>query len=119
MESSEVSGFGISLRIDLPGGVRFGPGKAALLQAIGETGSISAAARELSMSYPKASRLVSEINVALAEPAVATRHGGADKGGAELTESGRKLVGIYNSVHNRALEGFRGERDAMLALLAM
>ena len=119
MDGPDTSEFGISLRIDLPGGVRFGPGKATLLEAIGETGSISAAARRLSMSYPKASRLVSEINAALAEPAVATRHGGADKGGAELTESGRKLVGIYNSVHNRALENFRNERNALLALLSM
>ena len=114
-----MSEFGISLRFDLPGGLRFGPGKAALLEAIGETGSISAAARRLSMSYPKASRLVSEINAALARPAVATRHGGADKGGAELTESGRKLLTIYSSVHNRALEGFVDERDALSALLAM
>ena len=119
MEESGINNFDISLRFDLPGGARFGPGKAALLRAIGDTGSISAAARRLSLSYPKASRLVSEINGSLREPAVATRHGGADKGGAELTGSGRKLLDVYESVHNRALEASRDEKDALLALLAM
>lgn len=109
----------LSLRFDLPDGARFGPGKAALLEAIGETGSIAAAARQLSLSYPKASRLVAEINASLAEPAVATRHGGADKGGSHLTESGRKLLFIYNSVHERALDAYGKEKAALLDLLAM
>ena len=109
----------ISLRLNLPGGARFGPGKAALLQAIGETGSISAAARTLSMSYPKALRLVSEVNGSLAEPAVSTRHGGADKGGAALTESGRKLLTFYLRIHEHSLTVFREQQDELLDLLAM
>jgi len=43
----------LSLRIDLPQG-RIGPGKIALLEAIGREGSISAAGRALGMSYKRA-----------------------------------------------------------------
>jgi molybdate transport system regulatory protein len=35
----------LSIRLDLASGDRIGPGKIALLEAIGTTGSISAAAR--------------------------------------------------------------------------
>ena len=114
-----MTGNDISLRLNLPGGARFGPGKAALLQAIGDTGSISAAARTLSISYPKALRLVSEVNASLSEPAIATRHGGADKGGAVLTESGRKLLTFYLSIHEHSLAAFREQLDDLTALLAM
>ena len=48
----------LSIRIDFPGGGRLGPGKAALLQGISETGSIRSAADALGMSYPKALKLV-------------------------------------------------------------
>ena len=36
----------LSLRIDFPNGLRFGPGKAALLEGLLDTGSINAAARQ-------------------------------------------------------------------------
>ena len=38
--------------------VAIGPGKADILEAIGETGSIAAAGRHLGMSYKRAWRLV-------------------------------------------------------------
>jgi molybdate transport system regulatory protein len=44
----------LSIRIDLPSGGRFGPGKAALLDAIADLGSINKAASQLGMSYPRA-----------------------------------------------------------------
>ena len=37
----------LSVRIDLDTGARIGPGKIALLKAVGKTGSISAAGRAL------------------------------------------------------------------------
>ncbi len=42
----------IIIRIDLASGVRIGPGKVALLEAIARTGSISGAGRALRMSVP-------------------------------------------------------------------
>ena len=52
----------LSIRIDLGTGDRIGPGKIALLEAIRTTGSISAAARSLKMSYRRAWLLVEELN---------------------------------------------------------
>jgi molybdate transport system regulatory protein len=67
----------LSIRIDLASGDRIGPGKIALLEAIRSTGSISAAARSIGMSYRRAWLLVEEINQTLREPAVKAETGGA------------------------------------------
>ena len=67
------------LRIDLADG-RVGPGKIALLEAIAEAGSISAAARSLGMSYRRAWELVAELNQTFSSPVVERITGGA--GGA-------------------------------------
>jgi molybdate transport system regulatory protein len=50
------------LRIRKGPHVAIGPGKIALLEAIGKTGSITAAARSLEMSYRRAWLLVDEMN---------------------------------------------------------
>ena len=52
---------------------RIGPGKVALLEAIGETGSITSSAKKLGMSYRRAWLLVEETNRCLVRPAVADR----------------------------------------------
>jgi molybdate transport system regulatory protein len=44
----------VRISIVFESGARIGPGKAALLQGIRDTGSISAAAREMGMSYKRA-----------------------------------------------------------------
>ena len=72
-----------------------GPGKVALLESIGRTGSISAAAREHGMSYGRAWKLVNEINEAFSEPLVVTATGGVAGGGAALTEPALRLIAVY------------------------
>jgi molybdate transport system regulatory protein len=79
------------LRIDLADG-RVGPGKIALLEAIAEAGSISAAARSLGMSYRRAWELVAELNQTFPSPVVERITGGAGGGGAKLTRLGEALV---------------------------
>ena len=54
LRGSTMAGTHLSIRIDLPSGNRIGPGKIALLEAIRSTGSISAAARSIGMSYRRA-----------------------------------------------------------------
>ena len=71
-----MAGPRLSIRIDLASGDRIGPGKIALLEAIRSTGSISAGARALGMSYRRAWLLVEEINHALRKPAVTAETGG-------------------------------------------
>ena len=78
-----------------------GPGKIALLEAIAQTGSISAAARALRMSYRRAWDLVDETNRCLIHPAVRTASGGARGGGAALTPTGETLVRRYRALERR------------------
>ena len=88
----------LSLRIDLPNGTRFGPGKAALLSALVDTGSIRAAAEHMSMSYPRALKLIEQMNESFADMLVETKHGGADGGGAQVTEQGREVLRLYEMI---------------------
>lgn len=101
----------LSIRLDLTSGDRIGPGKIALLEAIRSTGSISAAARQLGMSYRRAWLLVEEVNETLREPAVAAATGGRQGGGALLTPVGEKVVELYRSIEgiarSSAAEEFR------------
>ena len=93
----------VSIRIDLESGGRIGPGKIALLEAIRETGSITAAAVAMKMSYRRAWLLVDELNKLLSEPAVTTALGGATGGGTTLTPVGEKIIALYHSVEDRTL----------------
>ncbi|MEO8847206.1 MAG: ModE family transcriptional regulator [Casimicrobiaceae bacterium] len=75
-----------------------GPGKIALLEAIAQTGSISAAAKLLRMSYRRAWLLVDETNRCLTAPAVYAVAGGTSGGGTALTVAGIELVQRYRDV---------------------
>lgn len=72
-----------------------GPGKAELLERIDRTGSISAAGREMSMSYKRAWMLVETLNAMFREPVVESTRGGARGGGAVLTRTGRRVLDLY------------------------
>jgi molybdate transport system regulatory protein len=105
----------ISLKLRFAGDKALGPGKIRLLELIEETGSISGASRVMRMSYPRAWKLVDELNAAFTEPLVITQIGGATRGGAKLTRLGHDVVRRYRSIeariytasaqHLRALEG--------------
>jgi molybdate transport system regulatory protein len=92
----------LSIRVDLAEGVRIGPGKVALLEAIGRTGSISAAGRALRMSYRRAWDLVEELNRTLGCPVVVATSGGAGGGGASLTVAGECIVAEYRAIEAEA-----------------
>lgn len=93
----------LSVRIDFPGGHRLGPGKATLLAAIQETQSISSAAKNLGMSYPRALKLIDQLNQTFSAPLVNAQHGGAGGGGARLTEIGQHVLDLYNDMLNEAV----------------
>jgi molybdate transport system regulatory protein len=99
------AGHRLTIRIDLGSGVRVGPGKIALLEAIAASGSIAGAGRVLKMSYKRAWDLVEELNRNFAEPVVAKAPGGAKGGGAQLTASGSALVKHYRDIEIAAHEG--------------
>ena len=92
----------VFLRVDFAPGTRIGPGKIALLEQIGRTGSISAAGRALGMSYRRAWVLADELNHLFAAPLVATQLGGSHGGGAVLTELGASLVARFRALERAA-----------------
>jgi molybdate transport system regulatory protein len=80
----------------MAGGERaFGPGKADLLDQIAATGSISAAAKAMSMSYSRAWQLVNQMNRAFKRPLVEAATGGKRGGGATLTNEGVEVLALY------------------------
>ena len=101
----------LTLRIDFDESRALGPGKVRLLELVGETGSISAAGRAMSMSYRRAWMLVDALNQTFRMPVVETRGGGVGGGGASLTAFGADLVADY-----RAME--RDARDTLARRLA-
>jgi molybdate transport system regulatory protein len=103
----------LSIRLDLTSGDRIGPGKIALLEAIRAKGSISAAARQLGMSYRRAWLLVEELNAALCEPAVTAATGGQRGGGATLTPVGERIIEHYRAIEDLARSSARVEFRAI------
>ena len=106
------------LRILLGSAIAIGPGKAALLEAIAETGSISAAGRRMGMSYRRAWLLVKTMNSCFREPLVDTTKGGLQGGGAQLTAMGRDVLTRYKSMEAQASRAVAAELNAFFALMA-
>lgn len=106
------------LRITAGDVVAIGPGKIALLEAIAETGSITAAAKRLEMSYRRAWMLLDELNHALRRPAVDSAKGGQHGGGSALTETGRQLIAVYRRVETKAEIACREEITQLRRLMA-
>jgi len=75
--------------------IAMGPGKADLLEAIAENGSISGAARAMGMSYRRAWLLVDAMNRCWKSPLVLTSPGA---GGARLSETGKDVLELYRSL---------------------
>jgi molybdate transport system regulatory protein len=88
----------LSIRIDLASGARIGPGKIAVLEAIARAGSISAAGRDLGMSYRRTWQLVEDLNQSLGTPVVETAAGGSGGGGASLTAAGKSVIERYRAI---------------------
>lgn len=86
------------LRLVAEKDVVLGPGKADLLDAVARTGSISAASRELGMSYKKAWQLIVTMNQRFSAPLVSTESGGNEHGGAQLTELGERVLSHYRKL---------------------
>jgi len=95
-----------------------GPGKIALLEAIRDTGSISAAARRLRMSYRRAWVLVDDLNRRVSKNVVEATPGGKSGGGTTLSPTGHRLVALYREIERKALRHTSSATRALLGLLA-
>ena len=74
-----------------------GIGKIRLLKLVGETGSISAAARQMGMNYRRAWFLIDSMQSGFADPILLTERGGKGHGGASLTQLGFELINRYEA----------------------
>jgi molybdate transport system regulatory protein len=93
---------GLTLRVLGPGAPAMGPGKAELIERIADTGSISAAARAMGMSYRRAWQLVEALNASYREPVVTTAIGGQKGGGARVTPYGTRLAALFRAMEDKA-----------------
>jgi molybdate transport system regulatory protein len=93
----------IKMRIRIYAGDRMlGPGKIALLEHIDVTHSLSAAAREMGMSYTRAWKLTQELNSDPDRPMIAMSRGGTSGGSAEVTALGKKVLALYQSMERKS-----------------
>ena len=106
------------MRITVGDVIAIGPGKIELLEAVERTGSITAAARSLDMSYRRAWILLDTLNRSLREPAVDSARGGEQGGGSALTETGRRLIDLYRQIEKTAGSACRRDIERLVGMLA-
>jgi molybdate transport system regulatory protein len=107
----------LRLRLLFGADMMFGPGKADLLALIASEGSISAAGRQMGMSYKRAWTLVEEMNAAFRDPLVASVRGGPKGGGARLTKAGAKVLAQYRQLEATVAQTGAAEIAAIRAML--
>jgi len=92
----------LKLKLYFDDGSYIGRGKAELLSLIAETGSISAAAQRMKMSYKRAWSLVEVLNTMFASPLVHSNRGGSGGGGASVTEAGQQVLAAFTALQASA-----------------
>ena len=103
---------GLTLRVlGRSGPPAMGPGKAELVEQIARTGSISAAARTMDMSYRRAWQLVEALNKTYREPIVLTATGGARGGGARVTAFGRRIAADFRAMESKASKAIAADLE--------
>ncbi|ANC85742.1 MULTISPECIES: winged helix-turn-helix domain-containing protein [Sphingomonas] len=92
----------LKIQIACGDALAMGPGKADLLEAIIEHGSISAAGRALGMSYRRAWLLVDEMNRCFDPVVVETIKGGGRERGARVSPTGIAVLEAYRDMEREA-----------------
>ncbi len=105
------------LRVTSGETISVGPGKIALLEAVHETRSITAAAKSIGMSYRRAWMLIDELNASLKKPAVHSAKGGDHGGGSDLTAVGEALIELYRRIEERAAKACAEDIKSLLKLV--
>lgn len=105
------------IRIHKGDDIAVGPGKVALLEAIIDSGSITAAAKQLGMSYRRAWLLVDAMNRSFRAPVVETAKGGRAGGSTVVTALGEEVIRRYRAIETIAAGAARGEISSLFKLL--
>lgn len=104
-------------RVQLKHAVAIGPGKADVLRAILETGSIAETGRRLGMSYQRVWTLARAMNQDFVQPLVQTQRGGRTGGGAILTPTGEQVLKAYLQIARDAERAVAKRLPSLLALI--
>jgi molybdate transport system regulatory protein len=105
----------LRLWIDIKGRGSLGPGKLNLLDAIATTSSLSAAARELRMSYRLAWQHLRLIEERTGLTVVEPHRGGRQGGGTDLTSQGKALLEAYRNLRREVEEHMQSAFDRHFA----
>ena len=87
----------------------FGTGRARLLKAVTETGSLKQAAKKLDMSYRRAWSYVRTVEERFGRLLLLKERGGKSGGGAFLTEYARELIRRFDKLEGE-VKGFTDKR---------
>ncbi|HEX4606790.1 MAG TPA: LysR family transcriptional regulator, partial [Urbifossiella sp.] len=101
--AADAPGWGLKVRVwvERDGRKVLGPGRVELLGHIDRLRSITAAAKQMGMSYRRAWELVRDMNEAAGVPLVAATPGGPGGGGATVTPHGHRAVRLYEHLIGR------------------
>ena len=105
------------LRISKGNDIAIGPGKIDLLEAIQRTGSITAAAKSLGMSYRRAWLLVDTMTRCFKAPIIEAEAGGRRGGGTRLTPLGIEAVRLYRRIEAKAAKASAADVAALTHML--
>lgn len=119
MTGSANGGVSVAFRLRIRQGdeIAVGPGKIDLLEAIAATGSITAAAKRVGMSYRRAWLLIDTMNRCFDEPLAEAAPGGSKGGRTSLTPLGAQVVERYRRIEAKALKANASDLRAFVALL--
>jgi molybdate transport system regulatory protein len=107
----------LTIRVDFGPFGFLGPGKIQLMELISKHGSISAAGKEMGMSYRRAWLLVETMNRSFKTPLVQAKTGGKSGGGAEITATGREALRHYRAMQKAAEKSAAGAYAKLAKLL--
>ena len=110
---------GARLRLVLGPNIAIGPGKAAILEEIKKTGSISAAGRSMGMGYKRAWYMINTLNTCFEEPLVETSKGGKRGGGARLTGLGEDILNRYRKMETLSAKAIAEELKSLQKILKL
>ena len=110
--------FTVKMRIRVYAGDRMlGPGKMELLGHIDATGSLAAAAKKMRMSYMRAWTLVQNLNSDPNRTMVEMSRGGVGGGTAKVTQFGKKILALYQSMERESTKAAIPYRRKLAKLL--
>jgi molybdate transport system regulatory protein len=106
------------MRIRVYAGDRMlGPGKMELLAQLDATGSLSASAKQMEMSYMRAWTLVQDLNRDPDRPMVTMTRGGTSGGSAKVTSFGKKVLALYQSMERKSANAANPDGRKLARLL--